>query len=328
MQEKEVQMPLVSIIVPVYNVEQYLSECVDSVLAQTYTNLEVILVDDGSPDNCGNICEQYKNSDIRVKVIHKENGGLSEARNFGLEVCKGDLIAFIDSDDYISPCFVETMVHAMIKNECQVAALVSSKPFCDGDIVGLDLDPSFCKISKCSAQEGLKMMLYQNIATGAPFKICQREVFYNIRFPKGYLYEDVATTYKEFFQAKEVCLIEGKLYAYRKRKDSITHQSFSRKKLISIKIHDQLVSDRNILDNGLLDAATARVYQMVFNVFLQVPFHDKKTMKLLWKYIVKDRKTILHDKSPFMSKKNKIGAMVSYFGMNVTHLIGNKVLHH
>ena len=104
---------LISIIVPIYNVEKYIHKCIESIINQTYKNLEIILVDDGSPDNCGNICEEYAKNDSRIKVIHKENNGLSSARNAGLEICKGDYIGFVDSDDYIELNMYEVLINAL-----------------------------------------------------------------------------------------------------------------------------------------------------------------------------------------------------------------------
>ena len=102
-------MPLISVIVPVYKVEPYLARCIDSILAQTFTDFELILIDDGSPDNCGRICDEYSQKNNRIQVIHKENGGLSSARNAGMEICKGDYIYFIDSDDWIEPDMYEKL---------------------------------------------------------------------------------------------------------------------------------------------------------------------------------------------------------------------------
>ena len=117
------QMPLVSIIVPVYNVENYLKECIDSILMQTYKNIEVILINDGSSDSSGKLCDEYKEKDIRIKVVHKTNGGLSDARNLGLDICKGEYISFVDSDDYVSPIFVEIYMQAMQEGNCDIVAM-------------------------------------------------------------------------------------------------------------------------------------------------------------------------------------------------------------
>lgn len=118
---KNLQLPLITIIVPIYKVENYLDKCVYSIIQQTYTNLEIILVDDGSPDNCGNICENYRKKDSRIKVIHKENGGLSDARNVGINSATGKYIAFIDSDDYIAINYIEELYKAIKKYNVQIA---------------------------------------------------------------------------------------------------------------------------------------------------------------------------------------------------------------
>ena len=110
--------PFISIVVPIYNVEKYLKKCVESILNQTYKNFELILVDDGSPDRCGEICEDLKKKDLRIRVIHKENGGLSSARNAGIDVAKGEYIGFVDSDDYIEPFMYEKLVNAVVKDNC------------------------------------------------------------------------------------------------------------------------------------------------------------------------------------------------------------------
>ena len=117
---KKLEQPLISIIVPVYKVEKYLKRCVDSILTQTYQNMEVILVDDGSPDNCGAICDRYKETDNRVVVIHKKNGGLSDARNAAIPLAKGEYISFIDSDDWVSSYYVEHLYEAVAKCDADI----------------------------------------------------------------------------------------------------------------------------------------------------------------------------------------------------------------
>ena len=112
---------LVTIVVPVYKVEKYIDKCINSILSQTYKNLEIILVDDGSPDDCGKICDRYAKLDTRINVIHKENGGLSDARNAGNDVAKGKFISFIDSDDYIEPEYIEILYKAIKKDETDIA---------------------------------------------------------------------------------------------------------------------------------------------------------------------------------------------------------------
>lgn len=123
---------LISVIVPIYKVESYLNRCIDSIINQTYKNLEIILVDDGSPDRCGEICDNYAKLDSRIRVIHKINGGLSSARNAGLKIAKGDYIGFVDSDDYIKTDMYENLINACIMNECHVSGVRYERRYQNG----------------------------------------------------------------------------------------------------------------------------------------------------------------------------------------------------
>lgn len=316
---------LVSVIVPVYNVNLYLKQCVDSILSQTYKKLEILLVDDGSTDNSGMICDDYAKIDQRVKVIHKKNGGLSDARNVALDICRGDYISFVDSDDYLSPCFYEILMGVMNSGNCDLVALKGGPSFWDGEeIPALAKDKDEFAVRYLNSHDVLERMLYQEIATAAPFKLYKKEVFDNIRFPVGYLYEDVATTYKPFFNAKECAIVEADIYAYRKRRDSIIRQSFSPKKMICLDIFDQLVNDKQLKDAGLQKAAESRVYAMTYSVFLQVPKNDKKTQRIIWNKLKTVQKDVMFDTSKIMRKKNRYAAFVSLLGMNISYIIGRK----
>lgn len=317
---------LISVIVPVYNVEKYLKKCVNSIIQQTYKKLEIILVDDGSTDNSGVMCDEFALKDNRIQVIHKSNGGLSDARNTGLDVCKGEYISFIDSDDYISEYFYEIFMKIFLEKNCDIITLKKGTDFWDKEsIPNLVKSNSDYKVSYMPSKKALEMMLYQNIVTGAPFKVCKRNVWDNIRFPYGYLYEDVATTYKLFLVSKKCAVIDADLYAYRKRKDSIIRQSFNEKKMVCLKIFDQLISDSNLIDNGLKLAAESRVYAMTYSVFLQVPKKNTNIKEKIWKKLKSVQKDIMFDKSPLIRKKNKYAAWISYiFGMEISYYIGRK----
>lgn len=319
--------PLITIIIPVYNVEKYIKKCIDSVITQTCSQIEIILVDDGSTDLSGDICDLYEKKDRRIKVVHKKNGGLSDARNAGLDISSGEYIVFLDSDDFISEYFIEIVVDVLEKEAADLVVLESSVSFYDGDIVPLAASQHDYEYSNINTKKALELMLYQRIATGAQFKICRRSLYKNIRFPKGYLYEDVATTYKLFFVAIKVCLIRAKLYAYRERKSSITHQKFNARSYMALKVHDQLINDSDIVNAGLSAAAVSRVFQMVFNIFLRIPISDREAMKSFWEYIKNDRLTILKDDNNNIKKKNKAGALLSFLGMYPTHIIGNVLLY-
>ena len=316
----------VTVIIPVYNVEKYLEECVDSVINQSYTNLEIIIVDDGSTDLSGELCDDLATKDSRIKVIHKKNGGLSDARNVAIDICTGEYISFVDSDDYVSEYFVEIMLELAIKNNCEISAIYGGEDFWDEEEyrpqLAVDSSDYHCQIMKAS--KALELMLYQKIATGAPFKLYKKEIFDGIKFPVGYYYEDVATTYKTFEKASCIAVINSKLYAYRKRKDSIIRQKFNDKKLSALKIYREVVDDECINTLGLRNAAISRTFAMVYSVFLQVPSNNKELKKRLWEIIKECRKDVAFNKSELMRKKNRYAAWISFFGMEISYFIGRK----
>lgn len=212
---------MVSVIIPIYNVEKYLEECVESVLCQTYQNLEIILVDDGSPDGCGAICEEYAQKDKRVKVIHKENGGLSDARNAGLDVCRGDYIVFADSDDCIHPQMIERLYNLLLKYQADMA-------ICSFQDIGENEMPLYAEYDAqgkeyCLEKENIMNQLQsRNLLTVVAWnKIYKARLFENIRYPKGYIHEDEFIIHKLLHLCTRTVYTEEKLYYYRKRGDSI-----------------------------------------------------------------------------------------------------------
>ena len=322
-------VPLISVIIPIYNVAPYLKQCIDSVISQTYRNLEIILVNDGSPDNCGTICDEYAANDNRIIVIHKENGGLSSARNAGIDICKGKYISFIDSDDFISPYFIEIMYRGISEFDSDISSLCSGVSFLDGDDTSVVFanDSFDCLMNAVDPCKAIRLMLYQRIPNGAPWRLYKREIFREIRFPLGYLYEDAATTHRTFFLAKKITLINADIYAYRIRQNSIIRMAFSPKKLISIPISKNIIKEIDAYDSSLYKAARARAFAINYHVFLQVPYHDITSKKKLWNEIVKYRKTVLFDLSKELRLKNRIGALISYLGMNSTWKIGRKLIY-
>ncbi len=237
--------PLISVIIPVYQVEPYLRRAVDSVLNQTYRNLDIILVDDGSTDRCPKICDEYAASEARVRVVHKENGGLSDARNAGLDVAGGDYIAFLDSDDYYAPGFIEVLYDALIKHNAQVAqcSYVETGPGAAlGDPKDLFEEATknyFGGISRevvCSKQELLENQ-YDTICEDATYyivawnKLYDARLWKEIRYPKGRIHEDEATTYKIFDQCEKGVYVRIPLYAYFSSAGSITRDKFKVKRL-------------------------------------------------------------------------------------------------
>lgn len=227
--------PKISIIIPVYNVEQYLPRCIDSILAQTFTNFELILIDDGSTDSSGKICDKYSEKDSRVKVIHKENGGLSSARNVGLGNAAGKYISFIDSDDYVSSDYLEYL-HSLIKKY-------------DADVVSANYILTYSnKVNFISRKKeqliiGKEKILFfylkqdkMNKKNDFPvwIKLYKKELFDGIQFPSGKLYEDNITNFKIFQKCERYAKSSKIVYAYFQRRKSITKSKLSQKHLALI----------------------------------------------------------------------------------------------
>ena len=209
---------MISVIVPVYNVEKYLERCIDSILKQTYSDLEILLIDDGSSDNSGKICDEYAKKDNRIKVIHKKNGGISDVRNVGIENAKGDYIGFVDSDDYIADDMFETLYKLSNENNADIS-IVSFYEMYNGKLIGVRDDKTLTKMDK---QEALKELLIDtNIQSYMWNKLFKKELFDNLRFPLGKNFEDIATVLLIFERANKVVLLQDPKYYYLRRDDSI-----------------------------------------------------------------------------------------------------------
>lgn len=211
----------VSVIVPVYNVEQYLRRCVDTLLVQTYKNIEIILVDDGATDSSGEICDEYAELYKNVHVIHKKNGGLSSARNSGIEVASGNWLAFVDSDDSIEPEFVETLYTLCKKYKTLMSVCKGKKIYEDGSV-------SIDRTRHVDATNGILVSKYYLLKGYDGFwgtswnRLCHKDLFRNVRFPEGKIHEDEATTYKLVYQCDQIAVVDKVLYNYYIRSGSIT----------------------------------------------------------------------------------------------------------
>lgn len=209
---------LISVIVPVYNVAPYLRVCVDGILAQTYGNLEIILVDDGSPDECPGICDEYAVQDPRVRVIHKSNGGLSDARNAGLDVATGDLIGFVDSDDVVEPRMFELLAEALVAEGAQVAGC----SFYDITGEGRGKEHGVAQRRVLGSRDAVCLLIHDDELQNYVWnKLFDARLWQDVRFPVGQRYEDVNTTYRLLERAERTALIPQPLYGYRLREDGI-----------------------------------------------------------------------------------------------------------
>lgn len=212
-------MDLISIIIPVYKVEEYIEHCIESVINQTYPKIEIILVDDGSPDRCPQICDEWSKQDNRIKVIHKENGGLSDARNIGMTVAQGKYIAFVDSDDWVDKEYISMLYYAAQNTGSDIAA-------CNIRIVydenSIEKSASQANVRCYSPKEALKTILQgEGFRAVAWNKLYKRELIMNESFEVGRLHEDEFFTYRIVDKAGKLAFVDAKLYNYRQRNGSI-----------------------------------------------------------------------------------------------------------
>lgn len=222
----EVDQPLISVIVPVYNVEAYLQQCVDSIRSQTYRNLEIILVDDGSPDRCGEMCDNYAAEDARIRVIHKENGGQAEARNIGLDAMHGEYVAFMDSDDWLVPDAIEKLYRNLIENDAQISCCGIAK-YMDGKITSYYNDKldQFLVLNKL---EALSLLPENTRITSSLWdKLYKAEIFAGLRMKTGMIYEDMQILAYCLARAERVVYTAEPMYCYRLSPNSTLRGNFS-----------------------------------------------------------------------------------------------------
>ena len=237
--------PLVSVIIPVYQVEKYLDKCIASVVNQTYTNLEIILVDDGSSDNCPAICDRWQAKDSRIKVIHQENGGLSHARNEGLKIATGEFIGFVDSDDWIEPNMVELLLMALLETDAEIA-VGGIKAFTEASEAIVYTQSKSTESKIYSTEEALKRLLLLKgfMCSGVWNKLYKRAVLSDVNFPEGKLHEDVLWTTQVIGNSQKVVCINNKLYHYLQRPDSLSHDDRQKVR----RVYDELEMNKQRLE--------------------------------------------------------------------------------
>lgn len=243
--------PLISVIVPIYNVEKYLARCVDSIVNQTYKNLEIILVDDGSPDRCPQMCDDYAKKDSRIKVVHKKNGGLSDARNAGMAVATGEYISFIDSDDYVSDDFFECLLDVMNKENSDIAECSVVKFYEDNRFDEFSDDLS---VKTYDTQDAMSALIAEN-----PFhqhvwnKLYKTELVKDIPYAVGKLNEDEFWTYRVFGRANKVARINKTMYYYFQRSSSIMGVGYNIRRLDAL---EGKANRQKYIENNFPDLST------------------------------------------------------------------------
>lgn len=223
---------LISIIVPVYNVDLYLRDCLDSIVNQTYRNIEIIIVDDGSSDNSGAICDEYGSRDNRIKVIHQANSGVSEARNVGLDIAIGDYILFVDSDDWIDKEVCETVLELAIEQNADIVCFGQKEYHLSGNVEVLAVSKP-CEIEKT---ELIKQLVFEYgvIRTGMINKFYSSKLFRNIRFPKGRTYEDVSVFSHVVHLSNKIYVTNVVFYNYIVHEGSIMSNRFQKDGILEI----------------------------------------------------------------------------------------------
>lgn len=269
-------MPEISVIVPVYKVEKYIKKCVDSILAQSFTDFELWLVDDGSPDNCGTICDEYAKIDERVKVIHKKNGGLSDARNAALDVMQGNYVFFVDSDDWISNDALESTYAALKKTGAKVAT---------GNIVSVYEDGTERELYSPTQEEKIlrgEEMLITLLRPNAFNRLYEAGLFRNLRYPVGRLYEDVFLYHRILEQIDSMVLTGKNSYYYLVRNGSIMNMDYNIKFTdIVDAVYDRAKWLDRIGQRRLADETRLFVYSQVAVAYAQLDKNNNEHIKRL-----------------------------------------------
>lgn len=250
--------PKISVIIPVYKVENYLDRCVKSIIGQTYENLEILLVDDGSPDNCPKMCDQYASIDNRVRVIHKPNGGLSDARNAGIDVATGEYITFVDSDDWISENCIEVLLQIQQKNHTLISVIDTVES--DGTKESeRSYSAGYDSKEVYTAEEAMQVIFLQReFNTSAWAKLYHRSIFDGIRFTKEIFYEDLDLIYRLIDKAGKISFSPAGKYYYFQRNDSIVHAKFDSRHFILVDISAEIMKFVDERYPQIHDAAVCR----------------------------------------------------------------------
>ena len=304
-------MAKISVIVPIYKVEQYVVKCVDSILSQTLKDIEIILIDDGSPDNCGKICDKFAQKDSRVKVLHKENEGLSAARNTGLTLAKSEYISFVDSDDYLAEDMLELLYNNIIKYDADVS------------ICGLYDCYGTKKIPQCASKEililnnkeGLRLALEgEKFSVNAVNKIYKKRLFDELNFPKGKLSEDAFTIPKILAKAGTIIFDSSPKYYYVHRGQSITTSSFKKNDFNVVEAYSEILKFVKGNFKELTKQAEFRLlwsYTYVFDKMILTPnFAANDDYKKILTILRVNTLKILQNK--FFSLKRKIAMIILY----------------
>ena len=316
---------MISIVVPVYNVAPYLRSCLDSIVAQTYVDWEMILVDDGSTDGSGQICDEYALQDSRIHVLHQSNAGPSIARNAALSRVHSDLIAFIDGDDLLHSQYLEVLHRTFIEQDADIVqssyVLLSEKDCTNYTKERLQhhLSTTF-QTKEYTPREAILSMLYQREMDSSPIKLFRRSVLGDRPFPEQFVaYEDLYAFLSVYANSTKSCWVDVPIYFYFKRMDG-TLNTWSLRDERALQVMQSVRAWVEDYDNNLLPAVRSRELSMAFNIIRLISKAGKSKHRPLadtcWEIIRKNRKKALRD--PQMRLKNKLGILLSYLGKQLT----------
>lgn len=304
---------MISVIVPVYNVEKYLERCVKSIAAQTYKDLEILLIDDGSTDKSGKMCDDFQQTDSRIKAFHKQNGGLSDARNYGIEHSAGEFISFVDSDDYIDEKMLETLHRLITENDADLAVCSAMDVFEGKEVTQVKEIKEF----NLNKVESYKYMLRGDGIPSACNKLYKRQTVGDVRFPVGKLYEDGFFTPQILKRVETTAVTSKPMYYYFRRADSITTKPFRKGDLDVIEAYDKCVKQVKELCPEALPYAEFRYRNAYFNVLDKMLMRDDCKEIPEYKQVVKYLKkhTVQIVKDPGFGKMRKIAAVALKFSV-------------
>ena len=314
----------ISIIVPVYKVEKYLDKCVNSIVGQTYKNLEIILVDDGSPDNCPAMCDEWAQKDSRIKVIHKKNGGLTSARNAGLDACTGDYIGFVDSDDWIEPDMYEYLLNIGMKNNADVSRCEFVIEAENSDITVDSQNDSELRV--LSGDELIIELVNGDYNEGIMCnKLYKRRLFDSVRFKEGITIEDCLANYYIYIQQVTLVSSSAVKYHYLQRGDSITGTAFSEKSFDILKVHGEIMNSS--ADNPKISEHCLKAYIRYNIIYLRtcIAYEKKFYRDDMRNEVKKYSSAILH--SPICDKKLKFRVFLITYMFPLYKLMVNVKCH-
>ena len=313
----------VSVIIPVYNIEKYISRCIESVLNQTYTDLEIVIVDDGATDASGKICDNYALKDKRCTVIHKENGGLSSAKNVGLANSSGEFITVVDGDDWVEPWFIRRLVELCESNNSQISIIGMQRVYEKNERNHNTTNTYYPYVEIYDWEEAIEESLYQRRYTCCtPGKLYRRTVFDGISFPEKRLSEDLATCHLLMANAKRISFSSEIGYYYLQRENSIMHV-FDKRRLDAVEWAREIQQFCEQKCPEIVPASKCRRFNVAFNLLLETSQDDTEISNLLWSEVKETRINVLKDRK--VRNKEKIAALLSYLGKNFCCIVSREL---